>query len=461
MAKILGLDLGTNSIGWAIIDDIQNKIVRIGSRIFPMGVENLGDGDKEISKNASRTGARGVRRQFFRRRLRKQILLKALSENKMCPLIDEDFKIWKNIKKFPEEKLVIWFSLNPYELRKKALSEKLSLEEIGRIFYHLIQRRGFLSNSRKGGTDDGTIFKGNPKEGKIGITETQHNIEDKTLGSYLSEIYPKENEPFRKGLERIRNRYTTRKMYVDEFELIWEKQKQFHSNLSEDLKTLFGGRKVDGYKEDGILFHQRPLRSQKHLVGNCTFEPTKTKCPISAIPNEMRRIWEWVNTVEYNGKKINQEEKEKIIEFLCAHEKPDFKKIRRVMGKESGEFKFNYKDDDRIVGTHTISNLSNKKFFGKSWFDFTEKEQEDIWHILYFFDSKSNLKEYALKNWNFTEDQAEAISKFNVKDGYASLSRKAIGNILPFLKIGFTYDVAVILGGIRNVFGENWVELSS
>lgn len=461
MAKILGLDLGTNSIGWAIIDDIQNKIVRIGSRIFPMGVENLGDGDKEISKNASRTGARGVRRQFFRRRLRKQILLKVLSENKMCPLIDEDFKIWKNIKKFPEEKLVIWFSLNPYELRKKALSEKLSLEEIGRIFYHLIQRRGFLSNSRKGGTDDGTIFKGNPKEGKIGITETQHNIEDKTLGSYLSEIYPKENEPFRKGLERIRNRYTTRKMYVDEFELIWEKQKQFHSNLSEDLKTLFGGRKLDGYKEDGILFHQRPLRSQKHLVGNCTFEPTKTKCPISAIPNEMRRIWEWVNTVEYNGKKINQEEKEKIIEFLCAHEKPDFKKIRRVIGKESGEFKFNYKDDDRIVGTHTISNLSNKKFFGKSWFDFTEKEQEDIWHILYFFDSKSNLKEYALKNWNFTEDQAEAISKFNVKDGYASLSRKAIGNILPFLKIGFTYDVAVILGGIRNVFGENWVELSS
>ena len=78
MAKILGLDLGTNSIGWALIDDTANKILGIGSRIFPMGVENLGDGDNEISKNASRTGARGVRRQFFRRRLRKKILLKAL-----------------------------------------------------------------------------------------------------------------------------------------------------------------------------------------------------------------------------------------------------------------------------------------------------------------------------------------------------------------------------------------------
>jgi len=460
MAKILGLDLGTNSIGWALIDDVQNKILGIGSRIFPMGVENLGDGDGEISKNASRTGARGVRRQFFRRKLRKKVLLKALAENKMCPMVAQDFKDWKKTKEFPSAKLANWFALNPYELRQKALNEKLSLEEIGRIFYHLIQRRGFLSNSRKGGSDDGAIFKGNPKEGKIGITETQESIQDKTLGSYLFEIYPKENQPFQSGLERIRNRYTTRKMYVDEFELIWNKQSQFHSELTDELKTLFGGRKLDGYKEDGILFHQRPLRSQKYLVGNCSFEPSKTKCPISAIPFEEFRVWQWVNTVEYNGKKISQDEKEKIVAFLYANEKPEFKKIRKAIGKESAEFKFNYKDDDKILGTHTISNLSNKKYFGKKWFEFTEKEQEDIWHVLYFFDSKSNLKEYAIKNWNFTEEQAESIAKFNVKDGYSSLSRKAISNILPFLKLGFTYDVAVVLGGIKNVFGSDWEKLS-
>lgn len=255
MAKILGLDLGTNSIGWALIDDAQNKIVGVGSRIFPMGVENLGDGENEMSKNASRTGARGIRRQFFRKRLRKKILLKALSEHKMCPLVETDFSEWKQTKQFPSEKLATWFALNPYELRQKALLEKLNLEEIGRIFYHLIQRRGFLSNSRKGGSEDGAIFTGNAKDGKIGITETQEKIEDKTLGAYLFDIYPKENEPFQYGLERIRNRYTTRKMYVDEFELIWESQKQYHLNFNEDLKTLFGGRKLDGYKKEGIIFH--------------------------------------------------------------------------------------------------------------------------------------------------------------------------------------------------------------
>ncbi|MBL4653707.1 MAG: hypothetical protein JKY53_12730 [Flavobacteriales bacterium] len=227
MAQILGLDLGTNSIGWAIIEDTKHKILGLGSLIFPMGVDNLGDGDNELSKNASRTDARGKRRQFFRQRLRKKVLLKALSKHKMCPLTVEDFKVWKKTKQFPEDKLKTWFALNPYELRTKALSEKLSLEELGRVFYHLIQRRGFLSNSRKGGKDDGAIFKGKPKEGKIGINETLQSIEDNTLGSYLYKIYPKENEPFQDGLERIRNRYTTRQMYIDEFETIWESKNSF------------------------------------------------------------------------------------------------------------------------------------------------------------------------------------------------------------------------------------------
>ncbi len=456
MTKVLGLDLGTNSIGWAIIDNSQNKILGIGSRIFPMGVDNLGDGDNEMSKNANRTGARGVRRQFFRRRLRKKKLLKELSKYNMCPLQDQDFDAWKKTKQFPSEKLTSWFALNPYELRSRALHEKLSLEEIGRIFYHLIQRRGFLSNSRKGGADDGAIFKGNTKEGKIGITETTERIKEKTLGSYLFEISPKEHQPFQNGLERIRNRYTTRKMYIDEFELIWKKQAQFHTVLDDDLKTLFGGRKLDGYNEDGILFHQRPLRSQKHLVGSCPFEPTKTKCPLSAIVFEQFRVWQWVNTVECNGTKISHEEKQKIVGFLFSIEKPVFKRIRKLIGKESAEYKFNFKDDDKIGGTHTISNLSHKKYFGKKWFDFIPKEQDDIWHVLYFFDSKSNLKAYAIKNWSFTETQAEAISKFNVKDGYASLSRKAISNILPFLQQGYAYDVAVAMGGIKNAFGDKW-----
>ena len=115
----------------------------MGSRIFPVGVDSLGDGEGELSKNAGRTGARGTRRQFFRRRLRKKVLLKELSSLNMCPLSNEDFDNWKTTKKFPTQELASWFALNPYELKHRALNEKLSFEEIGRVFYHLIHEEDF------------------------------------------------------------------------------------------------------------------------------------------------------------------------------------------------------------------------------------------------------------------------------------------------------------------------------
>lgn len=465
MAKILGLDLGTNSIGWAIVDDDKNKILGVGSRIFPEGVVNLGEGEgREASKNASRTDARGTRRQFYRRRLRKRYLLRELAKHNMCPIDYKSVKIWNQKNIFNNSNLQAWLKLNPYNLREKALKEEISLEELGRIFYHIIQRRGFQSNSRSAGAENNEksiIFKGDTKLGKIGIAETAKNIkENSTLGSYLNTIYPKDNTPFSGSLERIRNRYTTRQMYINEFEAIWEQQSTYHKELTVQLKTIFGGRKKDGYNEDGVLFHQRPLRSQKHLVGHCTFEPKKTKCQISAIPNEERRIYEWINTLKCDvaGEKvkISTEDKDKILKFLFSKEKVTFKAIRKAIGKLDTSYQFNYKDDDPIYGSHTISNLSNKKFFGPQWFQFSEKEQEDIWHVLYSFDDRDKLKKYAIDNWGFDEGKADKISKFNLKEGYANLSRKAINTILPFLKLGFTYDVAVGLGGVKSALGKNW-----
>ena len=77
MAKILGLDLGTNSIGWALIEDNQNKILGLGTRIFPMGVENLGDGEGEISKNAATT----ILRTLLRSTARGQVFLGTVTIN--------------------------------------------------------------------------------------------------------------------------------------------------------------------------------------------------------------------------------------------------------------------------------------------------------------------------------------------------------------------------------------------
>ena len=158
MAKILGLDLGTNSIGWAVIEAIIENgkiakyigIVDSGVRIFPEGVEptTIGQGDKEQSKNASRREHRQMRRQFFRKKLRKVKLMETLIDLKMCPLTIEGLHQWSKWdkskksegKQFPEEPAFVeWLKLNPYELRAKASNEAVTLMELGRIFYHFIQ----------------------------------------------------------------------------------------------------------------------------------------------------------------------------------------------------------------------------------------------------------------------------------------------------------------------------------
>ena len=96
--KILGLDLGTNSVGWAVVGSERKKIFDTGVRIFPEGVEpkTIGMGDKEQSKNATRRDKRQMRRQFYRKRLRKIKLLEELIDQQMCPLSKSELGKWKN-----------------------------------------------------------------------------------------------------------------------------------------------------------------------------------------------------------------------------------------------------------------------------------------------------------------------------------------------------------------------------
>ena len=140
MTTTLGLDLGPNSIGWALLDDQQNKIVDLGVRIFPEGVDNF-DTAKEKSRNEDRRIARGMRRQIARRRRRKLRLTQALIQAELWP---DDPKLQQAL-----------IEQDPYALRDQAADPdqpQLAPHELGRVLLHLNQRRGFLSN-RKGGSE--------------------------------------------------------------------------------------------------------------------------------------------------------------------------------------------------------------------------------------------------------------------------------------------------------------------
>ena len=101
--KVLGLDLGTNSIGWAVIERKEDNscvLLDKGVHVFQDGVAHDKSGEKPAVQE--RTAARASRRHYFRRRLRKIELLKILVENGLCPhLSEEQLKDWKEKKKYP------------------------------------------------------------------------------------------------------------------------------------------------------------------------------------------------------------------------------------------------------------------------------------------------------------------------------------------------------------------------
>ena len=171
MAKILGLDLGTNSIGWAIVEKNNSDFTLIdkGVRIFSEGVKT--EKGIESSRAAERTSYRSARKIKYRRKLRKYETLKVLSKNRMCPLQIEDVEAWKKsgFKDYPLiPEFLQWLrtndyeNVNPYFFRDKASRAKVSLWELGRAFYHIAQRRGFLSN-RLDQSAEGILEEHNPQ----------------------------------------------------------------------------------------------------------------------------------------------------------------------------------------------------------------------------------------------------------------------------------------------------------
>jgi CRISPR-associated endonuclease Csn1 len=155
MTKILGLDLGTNSIGWAIVEKENNdfSLLDKGVRIFSEGVKS--EKGIESSRAAERTGFRSARKIKYRKKLRKYETLKVLSKNGMCPLSEEEVVEWKKsgFKNYPlNPEFLKWLrtseeqNINPYYFRDRASKQKVTLFELGRALYHIAQRRGFLSN---------------------------------------------------------------------------------------------------------------------------------------------------------------------------------------------------------------------------------------------------------------------------------------------------------------------------
>ncbi|QIA07850.1 type II CRISPR RNA-guided endonuclease Cas9 [Draconibacterium halophilum] len=465
MAKILGLDLGTNSVGWAVVEkqDGEFSLLDKGVRIFQEGVKI--EKGIESSKAAERTEHRSARRLKYRRKLRKIETLKALSEYGYCPhLASEELDLWRYKKIYPKNiSFRNWWHTDedsekhPYFFRKLAITRQLDLNKeenkykLGRAFYHLAQRRGFFSNRLDSTPENET--------GKVksSIKELQEKKGDRTLGQYFYD------DCYLKG-EKIRDQYTSREDdYLDEFKRICAFQ-----NIPEELQQ----------KLHKAIFYQRPLKSQKGLIGKCVFEPTKARCAVSRPEFEEYRMLCFINNIKIKTpddeklRILNAEERSKIVpRFFLQREHFDFEdlakqlapkkqyKYYRDRNKNPEDYLLNYSMKTTVSGCPVSARF--KDLFGGEFIDEdfnyikggnnrTPKFVSDAWHVLYTFDSDKKLKEYAQKHFDFSEDKMTLFSqKIHLKQDFASLSLKAINKILPYLREGLIYSHAVFLANME------------
>jgi CRISPR-associated endonuclease Csn1 len=456
----LALDLGSTSIGWAILRLNRDTpptpiaVIKAGSRIFSNGREPARHGEVGTSLAATRREKRAMRRRRDRLLKRKARMMALLLKHGFFPKDEASRKTLE--------------TLNPYELRAKGLDEKLTPCEFARALFHINQRRGFKSNRKtdKKDNDSGALKTAiNLLRGQLDTKGTDGKA--RTVGEFLWwRIKPEsEGSPLRDGLVRARYReqrlqkedgktkieksydlYIDRAMIEEEFDSLWKKQ----TDLNPSIFTADAGNELKD-----CLLHQRPLKPVK--PGRCTLEPDEERAPLALPSQQQFRIYQEVNNLrilkaDLHDETLTVDQRDTLVDELEHNGKRSFTQIRRLLSL-SGSTQFNIEDIKRqeLKGNNSSITLSKKENFGDAWFAFSLAQQDDIVMRLLTEESEARLIDWLKTEFSFDEIHAEKIANASLADGYGSLSRKALAKILPALQENvITYDKAVLTAGYEH-----------
>ena len=624
MKRILGLDLGTTSIGWALVNEAEaggekSSIVKVGVRVNPLTVDEQQNFEKgkSITTNADRTLKRSMRRNLQRYKLRRENLIECLRENGIIRSESVLTETGNNS------------TFHTYRIRAKAAESEIPLYDFARVLLMINKKRGYKSSRKANGNEEGQLIDGMAiakhlyeeditpgqyvynllKSGKnyvpdfyrsdlvaeldriweyqkqyhpIMLTdELRGIIEGKTRTVtqkiLLKEcsVYTAENKGKDKRLQQykwraealerkltkeelayvitdvngaissssgylgaisdrskilvfnhitvgqyqmreldknphcsLRNMTFYRQDYLEEFEAIWEKQSQYHPQLTPELKKEI---------RDVIIFYQRPLKSKKAMLDVCAFENRKITitedgktriktvglkvCPKSSPLFQEFKIWEILNnilitdTTSNTQRELEQEEKELLARELTYKDKLSKSSVLRILfGKASKNLDLNYKE---VEGNRTMTALCKAYFnvvamsghdeldiekinadeiesilnsvFGILGIDkgiltfnaeldgheFDKQPLYQLWHLLYSYEGDNSATGNdaliaKIEQFGFAREYASVIASVTFKDDYSSLSAKAIRKILPFMKEGNKYSLACEYAGYRH-----------
>lgn len=466
MATILGLDVGTNSLGWALIEEDSHgnpvAIRAVGVRIFQEAVEPTSAGNQRTPKNHKRRQARLARRQLHRRRVRRRALLRLLQHHGLLPHDPETLNtlLWDN-----EDH-------NPYRLRADGVHQRLDAMDFGRVLYHLNQRRGFRSNrkTRLGSLvaepevvdlvradEQRELERARRRPNRPAFVETiREKTEDDesavlveiarvrtalnehqwTLGEFLY------RQPIR------RRQYTDRAMHEEEFDRLWEAQVPFHPDL------LTPGLKAAVHH---IIFAQRPLKVPP--AGRCELEPTRRRAPKALLEYQQFRLLQTLNHLEIlpvseQSRPLTPEERNRLLEALedRQHEGGTHLSWTAVRTRLQLPVRTHFNLEESLPKGLPVNRTAMQLHAAASawWADAGEEMRRRLVTDLLTIADKQALYRRLRAVWAFSVEEAYRLATVELEPGYASWSRKAIVKTLPGLERGLSlHDAMQVAGYLR------------
>ncbi|MCY1634164.1 type II CRISPR RNA-guided endonuclease Cas9 [Marinifilum sp. D737] len=630
MKKILGLDLGTTSIGWALVNEAENEceqseIIKLGVRVNPLTTDEQTDFEKgnPLSVNADRTLKRGARRNLQRYKQRRKNLHDLLAKS---GIITKDTVLTEEGNFTTHE---------TWRLRSLSASKKIEKEEFARVLLAINKKRGYRSSRKAKNEEEGSVIDGMAiakelydnqltpgqyvlnllKDGRKYIPEFYRSdlkLELDAIWNYQKQYHPDiltdefykklegqgqqntrklflavyqiytaenkgkreqvklqhyqwrvdalqqqlpievvayvlveinnnlnkssgylgaisdrskelyfEKETIGQNLYRqlqenfhgsLKNKVFYRQDYLDEFEQIWETQAQYYKELTPELKEEV---------RDVVIFYQRKLKSQKHLISNCEFEPKHKAIPKSSPLFQEFKIWCLVNSVELQNqkskeqRKLDETERQLLFEELNVRGDLSQDQVLKCLELPKNEWKLNYKEglsgnttNQQLYGVYQL--VAEYEGYGFDWakksareineelkaifpeiglsedllrFDadikgneFDKQAAYQLWHLIYsveddekiseedqfvYGNSAVALKKKLHKAFGFQPQYAAMLANLNLQQDYGQLSARAIKKIYPYLKKGFLYSEACNEAGYNHSHSLNAEELAS
>ena len=438
MALIIGLDIGISSVGWAVVDSNNYKVIESGANIFD---------EASASQNEERRSARQLRRLHRRKKTR----------------ISDFQKMWKNYNlKIPKgncnEQLL---------LRNRGIKEELSQDEIFFVLKNMLVHRGitYLDDA----ADDTAAASGSayaksleinrseldkklPCEiqlerlenyGKYrGITEYKDGDETVMLNNvFTKSAYKKEAECFLDTQKKYKDFISPK--FIEDYLKIFDRKREYYEGPGNEKSRTDYGKYTTEIDSNGKYITEENIFEK--LIGKCSVYPEESRAAGASYTAQEFNLLNDLNNLTINGRKLDEEEKIKLVEDIKKAKSVSMRKmISKVMGEEIEDFSGARIDKNNKEIYHSMEAYRKLRDlfseFDVNIEDISREDLDEMARILTLNTEKEaiikEVNELAIFNSEKSDEIIEAIYTLRKKNGtlfnkWQSLSLKIMNELIP------------------------------